>query len=198
MWASLRIPFLSVLLPWLFGTAHAQVEVAPADPGPTPPGLHARLFESQFQHLREVCSREEASVACMGDFWKAADVSGDGELSVAEITRVLRIVSGKIAHEEYVQAYEDFQVSPSRGRNQSPPESEEAVVVLGTAAAGPIVSHAIVANFDYNDNGTLSKNEALHDIAVDMVMSSVNSLPSEIQIRASRAVEFLLQMLAQD
>ena len=198
MWAALRVSLLSVLLLWVPDTALAQVEVAPADPGPTPPGLHARLFESQFQQLREVCSRENAGVACMGEFWEAADVSGNGELSVAEITRVLRIVSAKIAHEEYVQAYEEFQFSPSKGRSKSPPESEEDMVVLGTAAAGPIVSHAIVANLDYNDNGTISKNEALHDIAVDMVMSSVDSLPSEFRIRASKAVEFLLQMLAQE
>ena len=119
-------------------------------------------------------------------------------MSVAEITRILRIVSGKFVYEDYAKEYENFQSALTKGGPRIPPESEEAIVVLGIATTGPILSHAIIGNFDYNDNGLLSKSEVLHDIAVDITLSSVDTLPAEIKSRASRAVGLLLQFLMKE
>ena len=176
----------------------AQKNDAPTVPGPERPGLHARLFDTHLQQLSATCTGNDGQVACINGFWKIADVSGDGQLSVAEITRILRIVSGKFAHEDYSKEYQKFQIALTKGGPKIPPESEEAIVVLGIATTGPILSHAIVANFDYNDNGLLSKSEVLHDIAVDITLSSVDTLPAEIQSRASRAVGLLLQILMKE
>ena len=162
------------------------------------PGLHARLFDTHLQQLSAACTGNDRKVACINGFWKIADVSGDGQLSVAEVTRILRIVSGKFAHEDYAKEYEKFQNALTKGGPRIPPESEEAVVVLGIATTGPILSHAVIANFDYNDNGLLSKSEVLHDIAVDITLSSVDTLPAEIKSRASRAVGLLLQLLIKE
>ena len=176
----------------------AQGNSAPAGLGPDRPGLHARLFDTHLQQLSAACTGNDGKVACINSFWKIADVSGDGQLSVAEITRILRIVSGKYAHQDYAKEYEKFQSVPTKGGTKIPPESEEAMVVLGIATTGPILSHAVIANFDYNDNGLLSKSEVLHDIAVDITLSSVDTLPAEIKSRASRALGLLLQLLMKE
>ena len=176
----------------------AQGNTAPTVPGPDRPGLHARLFDTHLQQLSAACTGNDGKVACINGFWKIADVSGDGQLSVAEITRILRIVSGKFVHEDYAKEYEKFQSALTKGGPRIPPESEEAVVVFGIATTGPILSHAIIGNFDYNDNGLLSKSEVLHDIAVDITLSSVDTLPAEIKSRASRAVGLLLQFLMKE
>ena len=164
----------------------------PNGKAPVGPGLHARLFDAHLQPLLEVCESKDHPVACINGLWDAADVSGDGELSVAEITRILRMVSGKVSYQAYVDDYRQFRAGRRLG---SPPEPEETVVVVGIAAVGPVLSLALMANFDYDDNGRLSKAEALNDVAADIVMSSVKDLPPEIQSHASKAVGLLMQFL---
>ena len=159
---------------------------------PGKPGLHARLFDTHLQPLLEVCGGRDRSVACINELWDVADVSGDGELSVAELTRILRIVSGKVAHRAYVEDYREFRANRGYG---AAPEQNEAVAVVGIAAVGPVVSHALIANFDYDDNGRLSKAEALNDVAADLILSSVEKLPPEIRSQASKALGFLMQFI---
>ena len=104
-------------------------------------------------------------------------------------------MSGKVAHQAYLDEYEEFRSSsPNRGA-AVPPEANEAVVVAGAATVGPIVSRALIANFDYDDNGLISRAEALNDVAADIVLSSVEGLPPEIRSHASKAVGFLMQFL---
>ena len=159
---------------------------------PTGPGLHARLFDAHLQPVLEVCAGKDQPVVCINRLWDVADVSGDGELSVAEVMRILRIASGKVAYQSYVEDFQNFQINQTKG---GPPEPNEAAVVVGVATAGPLFIHALLANFDYDDNGHLSKAEALNDLAADIVMSSVEELPPEIQSHASKAFGFLMQFL---
>ena len=185
--------FLSaVFLVAAAGFAQGQSSGNPDRRGPVGPGLHARLFDAHLQPLLDVCDGRDRPVACINGFWDVADVSGDGELSVAEITRIFRIISGKAAHQAYTENYREFQTAGPQG---SRPEPNEAVVVVGTATVGPVVSHAVIANFDYDDNGRLSKAEALNDVAADIVLSSVEELPPELRSHASKAVGFLMQFL---
>ena len=174
------------------GFALGQAGAGPDGRGPAGPGLHARLFDAHLQPLLAVCDGRDRPVACINGLWDVADVSGDGELSIAEVTRILRIPSGKAAHQAYSQDYREFQANRQPG---IPPESNEAVVVVGAATVGPVVSHALIANFDYDDNGRLSKAEALNDVAADIVLSSVEELPPEIRSHASKAIGFLMQFL---
>ncbi len=182
----------AVFLVAVAGFAQGQTGGNPGGPGPVGPGLHARLFDAHLQPLLEVCDGHDRPVACINGFWDVADVSGDGELSVAEVTRILRIASGKAAHLAYSKDYQEFRATGEQG---SPPEPNEAVVVVGAATVGPVVSHALIANFDYDDNGRLSKAEALNDVAADIVLSSVDELPPELRSHASKAVGFLMQFL---
>ena len=174
------------------GFAFGQSSGSPSGETPAGPGLHARLFDAHLQPLLEVCAGKDRPVACINRLWDVADVSGDGELSVAEVMRILRISSGKVAHRAYVEDFREFQANRGQG---GPPEPNEALVVVGVAAVGPVLSHALLANFDYDDNGRLSKAEALNDVAADIVMSSVEELPPEIRSHASKAVGFLMQFL---
>ena len=174
------------------GLAVGQTADKPDARGPVGPGLHARLFDAHLQPLLEVCDGKDQPIACINGLWDVADVSGDGELSVAEVTRILRVASGKAAHQSYVEDYLKFQAGL---RNSAVPEPNEAVVVIGAATVGPVISHALIANFDYDDNGRLSKAEALNDVAADIVLSSLEDLPPELQSHASKAVGFLMQFL---
>ena len=180
---------------YTFDVALAQENSSPAEDVPAAPGLHARLFDSHLEMLSGVCAGKEQRLECIDEVWGIADVSGDDQLSIAEITRMLRIISGKLAHRDYVIEYEKYQSSPSSKKKPSPPKSQESVVVFGTAAVGPVVSHALIGNYDYDDNGLPSKAEILQDLVEDTLLSSVDTLPSEIQSRASEAAKFLLQFL---
>ena len=183
-----------VVLLWAAATglASGQSGGNPDRQVPGDPGLHARLFDTDLQPLLEVCGGRDRPVACINGLWDVADVSGDGELSVAEVMRILRIVSGKVAHEAYVEDYREFRANRGLG---AVPEPNEAVVVVGIASVGPVLSHALIANFDYDDNGRLSKAEALNDVAADIVLSSVEELPPEIRSQASKALGFLMQFI---
>ena len=184
-----------IILSCTVNTVLAQENSTPAEDDPIAPGLHARLYDSYLEELSEKCVGKEQKLVCTDEFWEIADISGDGELSIAEITRILRIVSGKAAYQEYADEYEKFQSPLGTGLKYSPPESRETVVVLGVATVGPVLSHALMGNFDYNDNGLLSKAEVLHDLVEDIPLSSVDTLPSEIRSHALDAIGLILQFL---
>lgn len=173
----------------------AQDNSFPEELLPDKPGLHARLFDAHLQYVSETCAGNADKTICMNEFWKIADVSNDDQLSVAEITRILRVVAGKFAYQDYVEEYVRYETILNNSGVAVPPQSEETMVVLGIATTGPLVSHALMSNFDYDDNGLLSKNEILHDIAIDINLSSVDTLPEEVKSRVSRAVGLLLQFL---
>ncbi len=176
------------------GFALAQASSKSDWPDPAGPGLHARLFETHLQPLLEICKDQGPRVACINGFWNVADVSGDGELSVAEITRILRIIAGEVAHQSYVEEHWKFWAGQ---RPDGPPEPNEGVVVVGVATVGPVMSHSLIANFDYDDNGRLSRAEVLNDIATDIVLSSVEELSPELRSHAQKAAGFLMKLLMQ-
>ena len=173
----------------------AQEDTDSAEGDIISPGLHARLYDSTLKELVKRCAEKEHKDTCIDEFWEVADVSGDSELSVAEITRILRMVSGKSAYQAYLDEYEKWLFPLPGATVSSPPESREIVVVLGMAAVGPVLSHAIMGNFDYDDNGLLSKAEILHDLVEDLPLEEVDDLPTEIRTHASNAIGLLLRFL---
>ncbi len=192
-----RFPSLALAMFMLCNVdaAIAQGERSLEEHEPAGPGLHARLFETHLQPLTEVCAGQEHDISCINDFWDVADVSGDGELGVAEITRMLRIITGELAHDHYLRSHAEFRASSVSKAEDLPPLSEESAAVVLMATVGPVVSHAAIANLDYDSNGSLSKREVLHDVATDILLESVDTLPSEFRSSASKAVEYLLEFL---
>ena len=160
---------------------------------PVGPGLHARLFAAHIQRLIDDCSGQVQKPSCLTDFWTMADVSGDKALSIAELTRVLRILAGHIAYQDYLEKYAHFQASSAP--SQEKPENDEAAIVLGVATVGRVMSHVLMANYDYDDDGLLSLREIQTDIVAPVTVSSVDSLSGEIRSHAKEAFGFLLQLL---
>ena len=166
---------------------------AQATDKPVGPGLHARLFATHIQRLVDDCSGQVREPSCLTDFWKMADVSGDGALSIAEVTRVLRILAGHIGYQDYLEKHVQYRASPTPG--QEKPENDEALVVLGAATVGPFMSNALMANYDYDDDGLLSLREVQSDIAAPVSVSSVDRLSGEIRSHAREAFGLLLQLM---
>ena len=105
--------------------------------------------------------------------------------------RLLRMAAGYLAYQDYVQKFGAY--TPSAGT--VPPKNEEATWVTGTAAIGPVFSQIVIANFDYDNDGLVSKSEVLHDVAEDRLLSSMEELPDEIRGNATKALQLLLPLI---
>ncbi|MCD8504468.1 MAG: hypothetical protein LRY49_05510 [Burkholderiaceae bacterium] len=85
--------------------------------------------------------------ACASELFAGIDVSGDGNLSTAEIARLFR-VAGYLA-----TVSED-----------TPASNDELVGVVAAALpVGPLIASAIINSFDYDDNGVVSLAELSQD-----------------------------------
>ena len=108
------------------------------------------LFGEQFAVLRGIdealwsCRRDAST--CADRFFQVADLSGDAELSVAELSRV-------------------FRSSVALGAAMESSNSNE--LTAGATAFGfaiaPIVSAAVLHSFDYDNSGTVSFQELLSE-----------------------------------
>ena len=155
------------------------------------PELHARLFNAHLKGLSESCDQKMRPTECLDRFWRIGDVSGDGKLSPAEIVRILRMTAGYVAYQDYVKEFGAY--TPST--DTIPPKNEEAIWVTGTATIGPVFSQIVIANFDYDNDGLISKPEILYDLAEDRLLSSVETLPDEIRGNATKALQLLLPLI---
>lgn len=88
----------------------------------------------------------EAVARCPGNLFRVADVSGDGELSVAEIARIIRASVS-------IGTVMDTKVS----------QGQRVVAASSAAALAPIASGAIMHSFDYDRSGSLSFDELLSE-----------------------------------
>ena len=183
---------LIVVLSSVFLTCAVATVAAQSADNLAGPELHARLFNAHLKNLTELCDGKQRTAECTNGFWKIADVTGDGLLSIAEITRCLRIVAGHLAYRDYVSKFENYKPTALA----TPPKNEEGSWVTGAAAIGPFVARYMIANYDYNDDGQLSRREVLHDIAEDLILSSVETLPGELRSQATKALQFLLPLLS--
>ena len=95
--------------------------------------------------------------------WGAGDVTGDGKLSAAEINRLLRILAGGIAYDEYLDARAKAESSTNKDLGAKPPKNDEVGAVLSAAAIGAVLTQGLFANLDYDDNGLLARSEITFD-----------------------------------
>ena len=91
---------------------------------------------------------EEKKIGCAIDrFWQFSDVSGDGKLSLAELSRWVRLLLKVMVHEQKAEM-----------------EIEEKLgIVLAGIYAGPLLSVSILHSFDYDNDELISRQEAFAD-----------------------------------
>lgn len=100
---------------------------------------------SVLNDAQSVCSTNQP--ACATTLFNGLDVSGDGNLSIAEIARLFRVAG-------YLAA-----VSEENGAS-----NDDLAAVLATSLpVAPLMASAIVNSFDYDDNGTVSLTELSQD-----------------------------------
>ncbi len=100
---------------------------------------------SVVNEAQSVCSTNQP--ACATTVFNGVDVTGDGNLSIAEIARLFRVAG-------YLAA-----VSEENGAS-----NDDLAAVLATSLpVAPLMASAIVNSFDYDDNGTVSLAELSQD-----------------------------------
>lgn len=127
----------------------AAVAAAPARADP------ARSLGAILDQCAEVRNK-----GCAEKLWRFADVTGDGRLTLAELTRFFRTAAEALT-------------SPAAGPpgTQSPgtpglalDDNATAYAVGSAFITGPIAAQLVIANFDYDDDGVISKAELFLDL----------------------------------
>jgi hypothetical protein len=101
-------------------------------------------FLGALDRIEAACAHGDTA-ACIDAVWAWADVSGDGTLTAAEVSRLARGVA--------------YAAMLSQGT-----EAEELAAALGAGALGGVaVGWALIASFDYDGSASLSKAEVMQD-----------------------------------
>ena len=121
---------------------------------------------------QDACKQNQAS--CATTLFAGIDVSGDGNLSTAELARLFRVAG-------YLAA-----VSEDSGAN-----NDDLAAVLATSLpVAPLMASAIINSFDYDDTGTLSLAEISQDRSAALQGLQPNA-SSELGSRVDRMKDAL-------
>ncbi len=101
--------------------------------------------------------------SCAEKLWRFADVTGDGRLTLAELTRFFRTAA---------EALTSPATGPSGTQSPGTPappglaldDNDKAYAVGSAFITGPIAAQLVIANFDYDDDGVISKAELFLDL----------------------------------
>ena len=172
----------------LLGTICPRLNYAQALSPLEPPGVHARIFD-RLERTIAACDPASDVQRCVLDaIWKTADVTADGNVSSAEINRLFRIVAGGTAYQTYVASYRDAETNRRSIPPLEPPENDELDAVVVAGSIGAIVTPGLIANFDYNSDGMLSRTEVLGDM-------DLANLVSELEEQRKRLPQGILETL---
>ncbi len=150
-----------------------------------PPGVHARIFDSLERKIAACDPTTDVQRCVLDTIWETADVTADGKVSVAEINRLFRIVAGGVAYQTYVADRKSM--TARRGfASVEPPENHELDFVIVAGSVGAFVTAPLIANFDYDSDGMLSRTEILGD-------SDFANLVSEVERQRKRFPERLVE-----
>lgn len=108
--------------------------------------LPSALRAGPVETLEEVLAKcgDKGERGCADALWAFIDVTADDRLSLAELTRFFRITS------------------EAASRDQSKPG--EPLAVGGAFLSGPIAARLVISNYDYDDDGAITKSELYHDL----------------------------------
>ena len=142
-----------------------------------------------MDQLRAACGSNAGAsdVACATGLFKLADVSGNNEISIAELSRVGRVAT-------YFAA--------TMG-GEPVPMLELLGAYAGAVAITPLLAKAIVSSFDYDDSGALSlaelmqNRESLFETADAQALGAAARPKIEGLIEQLKGAEQMLRMLMQ-
>ena len=130
------------------------------------------------------CGDNQKQAKCAAEFWSLADLTSDNKLTVAEITRLFRLL---VEH----QANKAAAVAPAPGTVATPVDPFEAVAV--TFFVGPVAAGLVMNNFDYNGNQTIEREEMFADIDEDAFIKFVFDESKKLPDRAGMLMLRALQ-----
>lgn len=148
------------------------------------------LFEA-FDQIARACEGENGQ-DCLDAAFRFADVSGDGELGPAEISRVLRAVAFFLTYEGVV----------ANRKNVTDPWEALQVPVTdlagGAAVASfvsPFFSDNLVSSYDFDGSGAVSLAELMQDRGADELAGAMGTLGSAAAQTGLQALFGALQQL---
>lgn len=125
-----------------------------------------------FDQVYGSCDQDRQ--ACAQTLFDGIDVSGDGQLSRAELARLLRVIA-------YTAAV---------GTDTPANNADLGTLVASSLPIAPLIASVIVNSFDYNNDGVLSMEEISHDRG-----SLVDQLESQAGARLGARLGELKQTL---
>ena len=105
------------------------------------------------------CDSVKTEAKCAAQFWSFADLTGDNQLTIAEISRFFRLV---VEHQA-IKSATAAQATP--GSTLAPVELGDPLeAVAVTFFVGPLAARLVIDNFDYNGSRTIEREEVFADI----------------------------------
>ena len=119
------------------------------------------LRAGPVQTLDEVLAKcgDKGERGCADALWAFIDVTADDRLSLAEITRFFRITTEAALRDgPKPGAAADAKPDPAAA------EMSDLLAIGGAFLSGPIAARLVISNYDYDDDGTITKSELYLDL----------------------------------
>ncbi len=108
---------------------------------------------------------EVRNKGCAEKLWRFADVTGDGRLTLAELTRFFRTAAEALTSPAAGPPGTQSPGTQSPGTPGLALDDNATAYAVGSAfITGPIAAQLVIANFDYDDDGVISKAELFLDL----------------------------------
>jgi len=141
------------------------------------------------------------ALQCEKALWDIADVVKDGELTLAELTRLARL-SGEAFDrkiKDEIKAGELSPGKPSSGNLAKGRKDVENVSFLFMAMIlGPMTAQALIANFDYDGDGNISRKELYADLPEGKFTAFVAELAESGKQTFGQASQSIFSLWAQN
>lgn len=108
----------------------------------------------QLQDVFEKCRTRENPAECERALWSFADVTKDDALTPAEITRFTRVM---------IQVKDAIEEGAEERKDEDAPD-KDGLTVIYAILFGPFAAEIFIGNFDYNDDGKVSRDELYFDL----------------------------------
>lgn len=125
--------------------------------------------------------------ACVEHLWSFADVVADSRLTAAELSRFFRLVAEVTARRAPSPA------QPGDAGAAARAENDRAMAVGAAFLAGPVAAKLVIANYDYDGDGVVSRDELFLDLDEAafhrLVVEEARRLPERMGSIMMRALE---------